>query len=160
MDLKLYTAELGVYLAFIERILLSYLILKYTDGITDITYINNIRHTELYVLLSFFISHSTCPAHASIYYHPPPPKKSPYHWVFHYWKRLLVSSRICFFLHRKGLYNRGLSFNSISAVGSNGAIIHYSPSNLTNKQITTSEMYLLDSGGQYLWVIVQQIYLD
>lgn len=50
----------------------------------------------------------------------------------------------------KGLYNRGLSFNSISAVGSNGAIIHYSPSNLTNKQITTSEMYLLDSGGQYL----------
>ncbi|XP_052709369.1 uncharacterized protein LOC128184084 isoform X3 [Crassostrea angulata] len=50
----------------------------------------------------------------------------------------------------KGLYNRGLSFNSISAVGSNGAIIHYSPSNLTDKQITTSEMYLLDSGGQYL----------
>lgn len=65
-----------MYLAFIERILLSYLILKYTDGITDITYINNIRHTELYVLLSFFISHITCPAHASIYYHPPPPKKA------------------------------------------------------------------------------------
>ncbi|XP_050392395.1 xaa-Pro aminopeptidase 1 [Patella vulgata] len=47
-------------------------------------------------------------------------------------------------------YNRGLSFNSISGVGSNGAIIHYSPSNITDKQITTSEMYLLDSGGQYL----------
>lgn len=51
---------------------------------------------------------------------------------------------------RKGLYNKGLSFNSISAVGSNGAIIHYSPSNLTDRKITTSEMYLLDSGGQYL----------
>nr|XP_022293537.1 xaa-Pro aminopeptidase 1-like isoform X1 [Crassostrea virginica] len=48
------------------------------------------------------------------------------------------------------LYNRGLSFPSISAVGSNGAIIHYKPSNLTDRRITTSEMYLLDSGGQYL----------
>ncbi|XP_041355020.1 xaa-Pro aminopeptidase 1-like [Gigantopelta aegis] len=46
--------------------------------------------------------------------------------------------------------NRGLSFSSISAVGSNGAIIHYTPSNLTDKQITTREIYLLDSGGQYL----------
>ncbi|XP_062613276.1 xaa-Pro aminopeptidase 1-like isoform X2 [Saccostrea cucullata] len=53
--------------------------------------------------------------------------------------------------HReKKLYNRGLSFPSISAVGSNGAVIHYSPSNLTDREITTSEMYLLDSGGQYL----------
>lgn len=50
----------------------------------------------------------------------------------------------------KKLYNRGLSFPSISAVGSNGAIIHYKPSNLTDRRITTSEMYLLDSGGQYL----------
>ncbi|XP_061176383.1 xaa-Pro aminopeptidase 1-like isoform X2 [Saccostrea echinata] len=50
----------------------------------------------------------------------------------------------------KKLYNRGLSFPSISAVGSNGAVIHYTPGNLTDRQITTSEMYLLDSGGQYL----------
>lgn len=144
-----------MYLAFIERILLSYLILKYTDGITDITYINNIRHSCMSYCL--FSSPTSRVQHMLQYITT---QKSPYHWVFHYWKRLLVSSRICFFLHRKGLYNRGLSFNSISAVGSNGAIIHYSPSNLTNKQITTSEMYLLDSGGQYLWVIVQQIYLD
>lgn len=46
--------------------------------------------------------------------------------------------------------NRGLSFPSISASGSNGAIIHYFPTNATDKAITTSEMYLLDSGGQYL----------
>jgi len=46
--------------------------------------------------------------------------------------------------------NRGLSFNTISGSGSNGAIIHYSVSNETDKAITTREMYLLDSGGQYL----------
>ncbi|XP_041354226.1 xaa-Pro aminopeptidase ApepP-like [Gigantopelta aegis] len=47
-------------------------------------------------------------------------------------------------------YNRGLSFESISASGSNGAIIHYSPEATTNKAISTRDMYLLDSGGQYL----------
>ncbi|XP_052277346.1 xaa-Pro aminopeptidase 1-like isoform X3 [Dreissena polymorpha] len=47
-------------------------------------------------------------------------------------------------------FNRGLSFTTISSSGSNGAIIHYSPSNMTDKKITTSEVYLLDSGGQYL----------
>ncbi|XP_078337368.1 xaa-Pro aminopeptidase 1-like [Crassostrea virginica] len=47
-------------------------------------------------------------------------------------------------------YNRGLSFETISSSGSNGAVIHYAPSNLTDKAITTREMYLLDSGGQYL----------
>ncbi|XP_048766480.2 xaa-Pro aminopeptidase 1-like isoform X2 [Ostrea edulis] len=54
-------------------------------------------------------------------------------------------------MHRQEkLYNRGLSFPSISAAGSNGAIIHYFPTNVTDREITTSEMYLLDSGGQYL----------
>jgi Xaa-Pro aminopeptidase len=46
--------------------------------------------------------------------------------------------------------NRGLSFGSISGSGANGAIIHYSPSNLTDSPINTTAMYLLDSGGQYL----------
>ena len=48
------------------------------------------------------------------------------------------------------MYNRGLSFGSISGSGSNGAIIHYRPSNTTDKEITMDDMYLLDSGGQYL----------
>ncbi|ESO89364.1 hypothetical protein LOTGIDRAFT_177452 [Lottia gigantea] len=47
-------------------------------------------------------------------------------------------------------FSRGLSFPSISGSGSNGAIIHYTASNATDKKITTEEMYLLDSGGQYL----------
>ncbi|KAK3097125.1 hypothetical protein FSP39_006609 [Pinctada imbricata] len=48
------------------------------------------------------------------------------------------------------LYNRGLSFPSISGVGEHGAVIHYKPTNETDARITTSEMYLLDSGGLYL----------
>lgn len=47
-------------------------------------------------------------------------------------------------------YNRGLSFNAISGSGPNGAIIHYTVSNITDRDITTKDMYLLDSGGQYL----------
>ncbi|CAL1531632.1 unnamed protein product [Lymnaea stagnalis] len=47
-------------------------------------------------------------------------------------------------------YNRGLSFDTISGYGSNGAIIHYRPSNATDKKIATDSLYLLDSGGQYL----------
>jgi len=42
-----------------------------------------------------------------------------------------------------------LSFDTISAVGSNGAIIHYSPSKETNKIINLQELFLLDSGAQF-----------
>ncbi|KAJ2801386.1 hypothetical protein H4R20_003693 [Coemansia guatemalensis] len=44
----------------------------------------------------------------------------------------------------------GLSFSTISAVGSNGAIIHYSPQRGSDAKMDTSQMYLCDSGGQYL----------
>lgn len=47
-------------------------------------------------------------------------------------------------------HNRGESFATISAFASNGAVIHYKPNHATNKRIDTSDMYLLDSGGQYL----------
>lgn len=43
----------------------------------------------------------------------------------------------------------GLSFLTISSVGPNGAVIHYHPSPETDRQITTEELYLCDSGGQY-----------
>lgn len=46
--------------------------------------------------------------------------------------------------------NRGDSFVSISSSGSNAAIIHYFPTNTTDRGITTEDIYLLDSGGQYL----------
>ncbi|KAI6131463.1 peptidase M24, structural domain-containing protein [Pisolithus croceorrhizus] len=44
----------------------------------------------------------------------------------------------------------GLSFTAISSVGPNAAIIHYSPDPNDCTMITKDEIYLCDSGGQYL----------
>lgn len=44
----------------------------------------------------------------------------------------------------------GLSFDTISGSGPNGAIIHYKPEPETCAMVTSSQMYLLDSGGQYM----------
>jgi len=44
----------------------------------------------------------------------------------------------------------GLSFTTISSSGSNGSVIHYHPAQETNRQITDKEVYLCDSGAQYL----------
>ncbi|CAL1613777.1 unnamed protein product [Knipowitschia caucasica] len=46
--------------------------------------------------------------------------------------------------------NRGPSFETISASGPNAALAHYSPTNGTDRKLTVNEMYLVDSGGQYL----------
>lgn len=45
---------------------------------------------------------------------------------------------------------RGASFDTISSVGSNAAVIHYKPEKSTAATINSKEIYLLDSGGQYL----------
>jgi Xaa-Pro aminopeptidase len=45
---------------------------------------------------------------------------------------------------------KGLSFETISGAGANGAIIHYKPEKPSAAQITMDQMYLCDSGGQYL----------
>ncbi|KAJ2723298.1 hypothetical protein GGI07_002726 [Coemansia sp. Benny D115] len=44
----------------------------------------------------------------------------------------------------------GLSFATISAVGANGAIIHYSPRRGSDELMDVEQMFLCDSGGQYL----------
>ncbi|KAM9376427.1 xaa-Pro aminopeptidase 2 [Pholidichthys leucotaenia] len=46
--------------------------------------------------------------------------------------------------------NKGPSFETISASGPNAALAHYNPTNETNRKLTVDEMYLIDSGGQYL----------
>lgn len=43
-----------------------------------------------------------------------------------------------------------LSFEAISSVGPNAAIIHYKPEPDTSSTIVMDKIYLLDSGGQYL----------
>lgn len=44
---------------------------------------------------------------------------------------------------------RGLSFDTISGAGGNGAIVHYRSSPETNKPLLAGPVYLVDSGGQY-----------
>ncbi|XP_071313603.1 xaa-Pro aminopeptidase 2 isoform X1 [Trachinotus anak] len=46
--------------------------------------------------------------------------------------------------------SRGPSFETISASGPNAALAHYSPTEETTRRLTVDEMYLIDSGGQYL----------
>ena len=41
------------------------------------------------------------------------------------------------------------SFATISGFGSNGAIVHYSVTEKSNKQFKSNSLYLFDSGGQY-----------
>lgn len=45
---------------------------------------------------------------------------------------------------------RGESFPAISGAGENGAIIHYRVTEATNRRIAPNEVYLIDSGAQYL----------
>ncbi|XP_061092529.1 xaa-Pro aminopeptidase 2 isoform X2 [Conger conger] len=47
-------------------------------------------------------------------------------------------------------YSKGPSFETISASGPNAALAHYSPTNETSRKLSVDEMYLVDSGGQYL----------
>jgi Xaa-Pro aminopeptidase len=54
---------------------------------------------------------------------------------------------LCF---RRLPLNMGASFETVSAVGDHAAIIHYTVTNVTDRPITTKEVYLVDSGGQYL----------
>ncbi len=44
---------------------------------------------------------------------------------------------------------RGASFPTIAGAGANGAIVHYRPTEQTNRNIEIGEVLLLDSGGQY-----------
>lgn len=45
---------------------------------------------------------------------------------------------------------KGLSFDTISATGPNGAVIHYSPDPKESRVVDKDEVYLCDSGGQYI----------
>jgi Xaa-Pro aminopeptidase len=44
---------------------------------------------------------------------------------------------------------KDISFDTISAVGSNGAIVHYRPTNKSKRPLKGNTLYLIDSGGQY-----------
>lgn len=44
---------------------------------------------------------------------------------------------------------RGKSFSTISGFGSNGAIVHYEATEVSDTQFEENQMFLIDSGGQY-----------
>jgi len=50
----------------------------------------------------------------------------------------------------EGALYRGPSFDTISGAGPNGAIVHYRSSPATNRALAVGDLYLVDSGGQYL----------
>uniref|UniRef100_A0A8C0JMR2 Xaa-Pro aminopeptidase 2 n=1 Tax=Canis lupus dingo TaxID=286419 RepID=A0A8C0JMR2_CANLU len=49
-------------------------------------------------------------------------------------------------------FSSGPSFETISASGLNAALAHYSPTKEQHRKLSSDEMYLLDSGGQYWYV--------
>jgi Xaa-Pro aminopeptidase len=51
---------------------------------------------------------------------------------------------------RDGDFYRGPSFPTISGAGPNGAIVHYRSTPETDRRLRAGELYLVDSGGQYL----------
>lgn len=53
-------------------------------------------------------------------------------------------------LRSEGEHFRGLSFETISAFGSHGAIIHYRPAEEGDRVVDGSSLFCLDSGAQYL----------
>jgi Xaa-Pro aminopeptidase len=53
-------------------------------------------------------------------------------------------------IRSRGENFKGLSFDTINGSGPNGSIIHYKASEESNRNITLHEMYLCDSGAQYL----------
>jgi len=44
---------------------------------------------------------------------------------------------------------KDIAFDTISAVGPNGAIVHYRPTTTGKRALTTGSLYLIDSGAQY-----------
>lgn len=42
---------------------------------------------------------------------------------------------------------KGPSFDTISSIGPNGAVIHYKPKQESAQKLNNDEIYLLDSGG-------------
>ena len=60
-----------------------------------------------------------------------------------------VAEKLLEFRQMQPLF-RGPSFSTIAAFAENGAIIHYSPTEASNKKIEGNGLLLIDSGGQYL----------
>ncbi len=57
------------------------------------------------------------------------------------WTEISAADLLAEYRSKQAL-NKGISFTTISAFGSNGAIIHYSPTPETNAKIDNSSLFL------------------
>ncbi len=62
---------------------------------------------------------------------------------------MIAAERLAGFRRRRAHF-RDLSFDTISGAGPNGAIVHYRVSEASRRAIRPGEIYLVDSGAQYL----------
>ena len=62
---------------------------------------------------------------------------------------IAAAARLEAFRHDNALFQQ-LSFPTISGAGPNGAVVHYRASEKTKRKIEPGQMYLVDSGAQYL----------
>jgi Xaa-Pro aminopeptidase len=65
-----------------------------------------------------------------------------------HWDEISAAEKLETYRKADPLY-RGPSFETISGYGPNSAVIHYRASSETNRTVSTDNVYLLDSGGQY-----------
>lgn len=66
-----------------------------------------------------------------------------------HWNEISAAETLRKFRKEQEFYKEN-SFETISAFGPNSAIVHYVPLPSTNRTIDMKNVYLLDSGGQYL----------
>ena len=62
---------------------------------------------------------------------------------------LSVADQLYQFRQQNALF-RGISFETIAGAGPHGAIVHYRATSASNRLLKEGELFLLDSGGQYL----------
>jgi len=73
------------------------------------------------------------------------------HWLSHAREEMELSAANQLLTFREALPGfKGESFPAISGAGENGAIIHYRVTEETNRPIRLNEVYLIDSGAQYV----------
>jgi len=62
---------------------------------------------------------------------------------------ITAEEKLAGFRSMNNLY-RGPSFDTISGAGPHGAIVHYRATPATDRKLESGQLYLLDSGGQYM----------
>lgn len=70
-------------------------------------------------------------------------------FFFYLYLKVISTNLLCLVCSELPLF-QGLSFPTISSTGPNASIIHYQPTAEKNSVIRKDQIYLCDSGAQYL----------